>query len=57
MAGRSVGKSKYRKVADELRDNILSGRYAPGEPFPSVKMLCTRFGVSHLTAVKVVETL
>ena len=57
MAGRSVGKSKYRKVADELRDNILAGRYAPGAAFPSVKMLCTRFGVSHLTAVKVVETL
>ena len=49
--------SKYRAVANELRDNILSGKYAPGEAFPSVKMLCRRFGVSHLTAVKVIETL
>ena len=48
---------KYRAVANELRDNILSGRYAPGEAFPSVKMLCRRFGISHLTAAKVIETL
>lgn len=57
MVGYSDGKSKYRKAADELRDNILSGRYAPGEPFPSVKMLCRRFRISHLTAVKALETL
>ncbi|MBR3223573.1 MAG: GntR family transcriptional regulator [Kiritimatiellae bacterium] len=44
-------------VANELRDNILAGRYAPGAVFPSVKMLCRRFGISHLTAAKVIETL
>ena len=48
---------KYRAVANELRDNILSGKYAPGAAFPSVKMLCRRFNVSHLTAVKAIETL
>ena len=48
---------KYRIVANELRDNILAGRYLPGEAFPSVKMLCRRFGISHLTAAKVIETL
>ena len=48
---------KYKAVANELRDNILAGRYAPGEAFPSVKMLCRRFGISHLTAAKVIETL
>ena len=48
---------KYRAVANQLRDNILAGRYAPGEAFPSVKMICRRFGVSHLTAVKAVEAL
>lgn len=50
-------KRKYRAVANELRDNILSGKYAPGAAFPSVKMLCRRFSVSHLTAVKAIETL
>ena len=48
---------KYLAVANELRDNILAGRYAPGAAFPSVKMLCRRFGISHLTAAKVIETL
>lgn len=48
---------KYLAVANELRDNILAGRYAPGAVFPSVKMLCRRFGISHLTAAKVIETL
>ena len=48
---------KYRTVANELRDSILSGKYAPGAAFPSVKMLCRRFNVSHLTAVKAIETL
>ena len=53
----SVEDRKYRVVANELRDDILSGRYAPGAAFPSVKMLCRRFNVSHLTAAKVIETL
>ncbi len=57
LAADADTRSKYRKVADELRDNILSGRYAPGKPFPSVKMLCRRFRISHLTAVKALETL
>ena len=53
----SAEERKYRVVANELRDNILAGRYAPGAAFPSVKMLCRRFGVSHLTAAKAIETL
>ena len=52
----AVTEQKYRAVADELRDNILAGRYAPGEAFPSVKMLCRRFGISHLTVAKVIGT-
>lgn len=46
---------KYHMVVEELKDNILSGRYAPGEPFPSVKMISRRFKVSHLTAVKALD--
>ena len=48
---------KYHMVVEELKDNILSGRYAPGEPFPSVKMISRRFKVSHLTAVKALDVL
>ena len=53
----SLEDRKYRVIANELRDNILAGRYAPGAAFPSVKMLCRRFNISHLTAAKVIETL
>lgn len=52
-----AGAAKYREVAERLRDDILSGKYAPGSAFPSVKMICRRFGVSHLTAVKSIEVL
>ena len=53
----SGGLPKYREVADKLREDVLSGKYAPGSAFPSVKMICRRFGVSHLTAVKAIESL
>ena len=53
----SGGLPKYREVADRLREDVLSGKYAPGSAFPSVKMICRRFGVSHLTAVKAIEAL
>lgn len=49
--------AKYREVADRLRGDILAGKYAAGSSFPSVKMICRRFGVSHLTAVKSLEVL
>ena len=53
----SCGIPKYREVADRLREDVLSGKYAPGSAFPSVKMICRRFRVSHLTAVKAIEAL
>ena len=53
----SGGVPKYREVTDRLREDVLSGKYAPGSAFPSVKMICRRFGVSHLTAVKAIEAL
>ena len=52
-----VGLPRYREVTDKLRDDILSGKYMPGSAFPSVKMICRRFSVSHLTAVKAIEAL
>ena len=49
--------AKYRKIVDRLRSEILAGKYPPGDAFPSLKMLCRRFGVSYLTAVKALEAL
>lgn len=56
-AGNRDGSAKYREVSDALRKEILAGKYAPGERFPSLKMLCRRFDMSYLTAVKVQESL
>lgn len=56
-AGDLDGGAKYREVSDALRGEILAGKYAPGARFPSLKMLCRRFGVSYLTAVKALEAL
>ena len=55
--GNLDGGTKYREVTDRLRKDILAGKYTPGARFPSLKMLCRRFGVSYLTAVKVQKSL
>ena len=52
-----MGTVKYRKVLDLLRDDILAGKYSLRSKFPSVAMIIRRFGISYLTAVKVVEML
>ena len=55
--GKSDGSVKYREVSDLLRKEILAGKYSPGSAFPSLKMICRRFGVSYLTAVRATEAL
>ena len=48
---------KYRKVLETLKEEILRGKYSSGSAFPSKAMLIRRFGISNLTAVKVVSKL
>ncbi len=43
------GQPFYAQVADSLRDDIRSGRYAPGDQLPSERELRERFGVSGNT--------
>jgi DNA-binding GntR family transcriptional regulator len=40
----------YRQVAEELRQDILKQRYAPGETLPTEKELCETRGISRHTA-------
>lgn len=40
----------FKQIADELREAIVSGKYAPGDKLPSEAMLMERFGVARMTA-------
>ncbi len=39
----------YERLADELRQGIVSGRYKPGDRLPSTMELMERTGVANLT--------
>ena len=39
----------YERLADELRQAILSGQYRPGDRLPSTLDLMARTGVANLT--------
>ncbi|MBB5078865.1 GntR family transcriptional regulator [Nonomuraea endophytica] len=40
----------YGKIADDLRQMIISGDLAPGDRLPSEREICERYGVSHAVA-------
>jgi GntR family transcriptional regulator, arabinose operon transcriptional repressor len=50
-------KPKHRRVFDTLSREILSGRYQPGEKFPSEAALVNRFKVSRITVGRAVHDL
>ena len=52
-----MSENKVSVIIESLKADILDGKYAPGSAFPSVKMICRMFNVSHLTAVKAIESL
>lgn len=39
----------YRQVADQLRQAITSGVYAPGERLPSQRQLAREYGIASMT--------
>jgi DNA-binding LacI/PurR family transcriptional regulator len=48
---------KHRRIYDALSRDILSGRYQPGQKFPSEAALVNRFGVSRITVGRAVRDL
>lgn len=48
---------KYQQVFDELRREIVSGKYRPGEKLPSEADLVKRFGASRITVGRAVRDL
>ncbi|AGZ45863.1 FadR/GntR family transcriptional regulator [Actinoplanes friuliensis] len=49
MAGSTVRPPAYQLLADELREEITSGRLQPGSRLPPEPELCVRSGVSRST--------
>jgi DNA-binding FadR family transcriptional regulator len=49
VSGQTVRPPAYQLLADELRDDITSGRLQPGERLPPEPELCVRTGVSRST--------
>lgn len=51
------GQPIYRQIMEAVIGRIIDGDYAEGELLPSVRQLAIDFGVSPLTAAKVVTEL
>jgi len=49
--------SKYRTLVQTLKTNILSGKYRNGNPFPSVRALIKRYGLSNTTVLHAMDEL
>jgi DNA-binding GntR family transcriptional regulator len=47
---RSSRTARYVDVADELREEIRSGKHPVGKSFPTEAVLCKRFSISRFTA-------
>ena len=52
-----VANAKYLTIAEELRREILAGKYASGQRFPSEEMLVRRFRVSRPTVERALREL
>ena len=53
----SPSSPKYRQVFDQLRQEILSGKYREGQKLPSEADLVKRFGASRITVGRAVRDL
>lgn len=51
-----AAKPRYKELADELREEILSGHYH-GDTFPTESDLCKRYGVSRFTVREALRSL
>lgn len=49
--------SKYRTLVATLKKNILDGKYGSGNPFPSVRALIKRHGLSNTTVLHAMDEL
>lgn len=57
LSGCSVRDAKYKKLLEALKTDIFSGKYASGQPFPSVRALVNRFGIARSTIAHALDEL
>ena len=48
---------KYQQVVEAMKNEILSGRYQPGQKLPSEAALVKRFGASRITVGRALREL
>jgi GntR family transcriptional regulator len=53
----STAEPYYREIADEITEQIKSGKLAPGTKLPSTSELAASYGVSLGTAYRAVKEL
>ena len=49
--------SKYKEIAEDIRKDILDGKYNPNEQLPLEKEMCEYYDVSRITIKKAVDEL
>ncbi|MBU5672064.1 GntR family transcriptional regulator [Paenibacillus brevis] len=57
MSHDTSSKPMYEQIFEALREQIVSGKYAPGERIPSEKELGEAYNVSRITSKKALEIL
>lgn len=50
-------KSKYHSLITIIREHIAAGELQPGAQIPTLKELCVRYGVSHITVRHAIDLL
>lgn len=53
----SSGVPIYQQIADQLKEDILAGKYKDGEYLPSIRGLAADLKISVITTMKAYETL
>src|SRR5258707_5725514 len=48
---------KYQQILENIKNDILSGRYQPGQKLPSEAALLKRFGASRITVGRALREL
>ena len=57
MSREETKRPLYQSMFEQLSQDVLAGRYKPGQKFPSEAALMKRFGVSRITAGRAVREL